>query len=378
MSKLLPIFLLGVGLSFISDKRSLVGFDKYGDKIYKHKEKAIYILMIVILAIFVGLRTAYNDTETYRAMYETLSSGFGQIITLDYSLGENPGFWIANIIMKTIGVSTQSFLMIYAIVTVCIYLWFIRKYSDNLWLSVFLFFTMGCYTFTMAAIKQCVAVAFCLIATDRIIRDKKLSFLFWVLIASTFHPYSLMYLIVPFLSFDAWSGKTYILLILFAIIGFSLQSLLGTVIDITTMLGEEYDASTFMGEGINIFRLTIVWIPVIISFITRRYLRLSNTKTDNIILNLTILNAEIMFIGLFGTANYFGRLANYFLIFQALCLPHLFKGFTQQSQKIIVFCCVIGFLLYFYYANVINQNFDSGYQLISFFEYLRSLIGDIL
>ncbi len=204
MSKLLPIFLLGVGLSFISDKRSLVGFDKYGDKIYKHKEKIIYILMAVILAIFVGLRTTYNDTETYRAMYETLSSGFGQIITLDYSLGENPGFWVVNIIMKTIGISTQSFLMIYAIVTVCIYLWFIRKYSDNLWLSVFLFFTMGCYTFTMAAIKQCIAVAFCLIATDRIIQDKKLSFLFWVLIASTFHPYSLMYLIVPFLSFDAY------------------------------------------------------------------------------------------------------------------------------------------------------------------------------
>ena len=288
MSKLLPIFLLGVGLSFISDKRSLVGFDKYGDKIYKHKEKMIYILMAVILAIFVGLRTAYNDTETYRHAYELLESGLDGIKYLDLNLGANPGFNIFNVIMKTIGISTQSFLMIYAIVTVCIYLWFIRKYSDNLWLSVFLFFTMGCYTFTMAAIKQCVAVAFCLIATDRIIRDKKLSFLFWVFIASTFHPYSLMYLIVPFLNFDAWSGKTYILLILFAIIGFSLQSLLGTVIDITTMLGEEYDASTFMGEGINIFRLAVVWVPVIISQNSGLYQFLEKNGLENRVLHIRV------------------------------------------------------------------------------------------
>ena len=283
-----------------------------------------------------------------------------------------------NTIIKTIGFSTQSFLMVYAIVTVGIYLWFIRKYSDNIWLSVFLFFTMGCYTFTMAAIKQCVAVAFCLVATDRYLQNKKLSFVLWVLIASTFHPYSLMYLIIPLLNFEAWSGKTYLFLVIFLIIGLSLQPLLGTVVDITTMLGEEYDATTFTGEGINIFRLAVVWVPVVISFFARRYLKANNSKVDNIILNLTILNAEIMFIGLFGTANYFGRLANYFLIFQALCLPHLFKAFNETSKKIIISACIIGFLLYFYYANVINQNFDIQFNNISFISYLKNIVWSLL
>ncbi|WRK55994.1 EpsG family protein [Coprobacillaceae bacterium CR2/5/TPMF4] len=94
-----------------------------------------------------------------------------------------------------------------------------------------------------------------------------MSFVLWVLIASTFHPYSLMYLIIPFLNFEPWSGKTYLFLIIFLIIGLSLQPLLGTVVDITTMLGEEYDATTFTGEGINIFRLAVVWVPVVISFL---------------------------------------------------------------------------------------------------------------
>lgn len=375
MSKLLPIFIFGIVLAYVSDRRAIVEFDSYGDRVYRKKDKLIFFIIAIVLAIFVGLRTSYNDTNTYMNMYEALSPGISNLLTIDLSLGENPGFWVVNTIVKTIGFSTQSFLMFYAIITVGIYLWFIRKYSDNIWLSVFLFFTMGCYTFTMAAIKQCVAVAFCLVATDRYLQNKKISFVLWVLIASTFHPYSLMYLIIPFLNFEPWSGKTYLFLIIFLVIGLSLQPLLGTVVDITTMLGEEYDATTFTGEGINIFRLAVVWVPVVISFFTRRYLRVNNSKVDNIILNLTILNAEIMFIGLFGTANYFGRLANYFLIFQALCLPHLFKAFNETSRKLITSACIIGFLLYFYYANVINQNFDSSFNFISFVDYFRTLIG---
>lgn len=378
MSKLLPVFLIGVILAFASDRMASVSYDSYGDRVYQKKEKFIYIILAIILAVFVGLRTSYNDTGTYSQMYNELMPGISNILNVDLNLGENPGFWVINIILKSLSFTSQDFLMFYALVTNFIYLWFIRKYSDNIWLSVFLFFTMGCYTFTMAAIKQCVAVAFCLIATDRYLQNKKFPFIFWVLIASTFHPYSLMYLIIPLLNFKPWSGKTYLFLIIFLVIGLSLQPLLGTVVDITTMLGEEYDATTFTGEGINIFRLAVVWVPVVISFFTRRYLRANNSKADNIILNLTILNAEIMFIGLFGTANYFGRLANYFLIFQTLCLSHLFKSFNIKSKTIITVCCVLCFLLYFYYANVMNQNFDYSFYHTTFIDYVRSIIGRLL
>ena len=101
----------------------------------------------IVVAVFVGLRTSYNDTYTYRNMYESLDAGFGNIASLSFSLGDNPGFWITNTILKTLGCSTQTFLMFYALITVGIYLWFIRKYTDNIWFSIFLFFTMGCYTF---------------------------------------------------------------------------------------------------------------------------------------------------------------------------------------------------------------------------------------
>ena len=62
----------------------------------------------IVVAVFVGLRTSYNDTYTYRNMYESLDAGFGNIASLSFSLGDNPGFWITNTILKTLGCSTQK------------------------------------------------------------------------------------------------------------------------------------------------------------------------------------------------------------------------------------------------------------------------------
>ena len=117
MSKLLPVFIFSLIMAYISDKRAHIDFNKFGDKIYRHKEKIFFFLMAVVAIVFVGLRTSYNDTLTYINMYESLEAGISNIASLDFSLGENPGFWIVNIILKTLGFSAQSYIMFYAVIT---------------------------------------------------------------------------------------------------------------------------------------------------------------------------------------------------------------------------------------------------------------------
>ena len=58
-----------------------------------------------------------------------------------------------------------------------------------------------------------------------------------------------------------------------------------------------------------------------------------------------------MFVGLFGTANYFARLANYFLIFQSQALPWILKKIGGRDGKMLTILMVLGFIAYFYYAN---------------------------
>ena len=92
-------------------------------------------------------------------------------------------------------------------------------------------------------------------------------------------------------------------------------------------------------------------------------------------MNLTMLNGAIMFVGLFGTANYFGRLANYFLLFQSLSLPWMLKKIGGRDRRMLTILMVLGFAAYFYYANVINQPFDQDFARLSLAEYLSQIGG---
>ena len=376
MSKIIPIFILSMIIAGMYEYFSVKKENDLGNIYYICKNRICYIILTVVMAVFVGLRTSYNDTITYRNVYEQISRGTSAFAGINWlKIGENPGFNFVNHILKNVGITTQNFLMIYAIITIGIYIWFIRKYSDHFMFSIFLFITMGCYVFTMAAIKQCVAVAFCLVATDRVINKKYIRFVLWVLIASTFHAYSLMYLLIPLFTFKPWTRKSYFLLGISVFVGVSLQSLLGTVVNITTMLGEEYDISSFSGDGVNIFRVAVVWAPMLLSILARKNIQARNARDINVIVNLTMINAVIMFIGLFGTANYFARLANYFLIFQTITLPLLLNAFTKESRRIVTIIIVMCYLLYFYYATAIMYGgFDSGFNRIGIVEYVRQLI----
>lgn len=374
MTELLPVVIICMILAVVSHKRSDYS---YTLERYTRKDRLWYLAMAVVMVLFVGLRTKCNDTGAYRHAYElmpTVGSVFDAVD--DWSIGANPGFNLVNSILKHLGASTQTFLMFYAIVTVSIYLWFLRKYSNNLWLTLFLFITMGVYTFTLAAIKQCVAVAFCLLATDCALRKKWVPFVLWIAVATMFHPYSLMYLAIPLLTFCPWTKWTYLTLLIFALAGVLLQSLLGSIVSVTSMLGEEYDATSFSGEGVNPFRLAVCAVPLVISFIAQKHIAFLDQKKEkayHLFLNLSILNAEIMFVALFGTANYFARLANYFLIFQALSIPWLMQFFDKKSRQLLTATAVVCYCLYFYYANAINQPFNDDYDSITIWQYLKSI-----
>ena len=370
MSELWPITIISIILAGLSHYRSVRTADLRG---YVRKELFFFVFLVIVMVFFVGLRTRYNDTTAYTHAYNLIQGELSELQNYSRELGDNPGFNLINWLLVRLGFSAQSFLMFYAAVTIAIYLWFIRQYSCNFLLSVFLFITMGCYTFTLAAIKQCVAVAIALLGVHQYLRGHKIRFVVGVLVAALFHPYALMFLLVPLLCFRPWSGGTYLMLVLFVAAGFLLQYLVGPIIDVTTLLGEEFTTESFTSDGINPFRLAVVTAPVLVSFVVQRSIAQRNDRVNHLMMNLSTLNAAIMFVGLFGTANYFGRLANYFLIFQTISLPWLITHFDKRSRQAMNGIVTVCYLAYFYYANAINQSFDAQYSAVTLGEYLKSL-----
>lgn len=369
MRDLITLMLITIALAWCADHVSI------GPAKSNRRQRLILctLLIIVLLAGFAGLRTHCNDTGAYRHGYELITESSWD--ATDKSVGANPLFNWINYQLKMHSVSTQNFLMFWAFLTVGCYIIFVHGYSANYWLTIFLLFTTGCYTFAFAGIKQAAAIGIAVIAVMLVLKRKWVLFIAGVLIASLIHPYALMYLLVPLMEFRPWSKRTYWMLVIFLAAGFLLRPLIGTVVSITTLLGEEYTVSSFTGEGVNIFRVLVCNVPLVLSYIYRKKLFSDSSKAENLMVNLTMLNGAIMFVGLFGTANYFARLANYFLIFQSLSLPWMLKKIGGRDRKMLTILMVLGFIAYFYYANAINQPFDQGFARLSISEYLAQLGG---
>ena len=82
-----------------------------------------------------------------------------------------------------------------------------------------------------------------------------------------------------------------------------------------------------------------------------------------------------MFIALFGTANYFGRLSHYFLIFSIIMIPFLLKHVDERYRSLVIIVALVCYFGYFYYQNVYGGagNFNLCYDKVSFFDYIKTL-----
>lgn len=384
MSELFPILISSAFLLFFSN-----AFSTYNhiSKRYEKKEWFFYYILAFSVAIFVGLRTNFNDTHTYvetydvfipqnESLFDDVLSNTGRIQWL--SLGSNPGFTFIQNVMYHLGFSSQDFLMCFALFSVVVYFWFIRKYSEDIVFSVFLFFTIGIFASTMAAIKQNFAIAVGLIALDRYLEGKKSISAILILLASLVHPYILMFLFVPFLMFKPWERKTYLLISTFAVAGLTLQFFIGRIVDITTLIGEDYTVESFVGEGVNLLRALVFLVPLAMSFLVRK--NIPDEYYDrkmSLFVNLSMLNGMLMFVALFGNAIYFGRLSDYFTVFSIIALPSVLKFMDSRTKNLIRIIAFILYSVFFAYELLRgygDRTFDDMFNRVKLFDYIKTLV----
>lgn len=371
MTKLYLLLLVSVSLAWLYDHSYVT--TQNGRK----RPWFVYAILVTILICFSGFRGMYNDTWTYREGYIYLAKGFPEAWeTISWELGNNPGFIIVQAWLKTYDTDVHLFLMFFSFWTVLFFMHFLKKYSVDFALTIYLFFTIGCYMFTLAAIKQCMATAFCLLAVPYALDKKWVRFCLLISVGMLFHPYAAMYFIVPFMTFTPWRKASFVLLVAIIAGGFLFQPLLGTVVDITTAIGEEYTESTFTGEGVGILRLFVCWAPVALSFIYRKPLFSNSSKEENLFVNLSVVFAGIIFVGRFGTALYFGRLSYYFLPFPIIAMTWMLTKIKKHNPAdglLIQVGAVICYFVYFYYSNTVENQFATGYAALSLRSFLEIL-----
>ena len=97
------------------------------------------------------------------------------------------GFYIFRVLCYRLGLSNQQFLALVSGFIVFSFGKFFYKYSKNIFVSFWLYVTIGLFTMSMSGLRQIIAISILLFAIDDILNRKSIAFFIKVFIAIMFH-----------------------------------------------------------------------------------------------------------------------------------------------------------------------------------------------
>lgn len=299
---------------------------------YDGLSKILYLIMTVWLVFFAGLRTANNDTGSYIESFIYIVQK-GPINWSEISLLNYGGFDIYQQLLKTyISDNAQCLIFVSALITTVLYMHYIAKHSNFYCGAIALFF-FNLYAFSMAGIKQAIAIAIAFYGIDAVNRKKYLSATLIFLIAFGFHPYVICLLSMLFLRDRVWDKKTVLLCIGSALIVANLETFFGAI----SSIGKSYSIDEFSNYTINPFRVVIEAVPIVISFLYRRQINATKDKMLILGTNMNIIGFFFLSLGLFVNPMYMGRIATYFTALSMISIPKMLKvAFGNKENQIFI------------------------------------------
>lgn len=196
---MIPYLLMAIiPIAFMICKHNIVvlGFNTND----KTEDVGLMIFTLIVL-FFTCCRSRYlgsTDTVKYYSLIK-LSYSFDSLrLFLDYSESEK-GFIIWIWTLSRIFIDPQIIMIINAALIFLPTVFFIKKYSDDVYFSCFLFITFCTYRFSLQGMRQSMAMAVCLVALDFANKRKFLPFVLFVLLAMTFHKSAIIFFPVYFI-----------------------------------------------------------------------------------------------------------------------------------------------------------------------------------
>ena len=325
-------------------------------------EKILVFIIFLILSLFAGFRSSHNDTYTYLYNFSNLiPNSFYQLSLNDWSIGANFGFYLYQVFIKQfISTNQYGFILVSSVIVLFLFVKSYYRYSTLFYLSIFLFIASGLFVFSMSAMKQIFAMAIGFWAVKFVFEKSIFKFVLAILLASTIHPYILLYLIVPFFKEDIWSKKIILSLFFCVLIGFIFERFVSIVIEINSRIGNNLYELEYITKkaGMNFFRVAIFAVTPVLSFFYRKKIIGYNNSLLNVSINMSIISLMFMIIGVSGGANLFGRMGNYFEPFTYVALPWIINFISSKKRPVVIFSILLFYTIYFYYQFAVIKQFE--------------------
>ncbi|MEE1013325.1 MAG: EpsG family protein [Clostridia bacterium] len=327
-----------------------------GEKKEKSKafEKKLYLFVALYMVALCGFR-AYGgmthvgiDTYGYYTSYiNKIRWNLSDIFQEDVS---DKGYVLLEWCLSNLGVSFWVVLLLSAVVYVGAMAIYIYRYSQNRWMSLFIFVAMGLYTFAFSAIRQSIAMGICMGAymlSQKVSGWKGfLGFVVLVWLASTIHASAIVFLPVYFLGKLPYRNTTIILMLGIAAITMLFKNQFANlIVQLAAETSDKYESYEMVeNAGAGMLLYLFVLMTIVLRLLVSGGMAEAG-KTDNsayFLLFMLILFPAVQ------SGGAMMRIYYYYYMFLIVYLPNMLESIEDRKTKQLAYVMLSFFLIYFY------------------------------
>ncbi len=305
------------------------------------RRRWIYVLLALIpMFVLIGFRNQSlgNDTNTYLQTFLRL------IDTPWSELFENSrmehGFLVFTKLLTYVTKSALAYQVICAAICAMAVFSFANQMERSPFLFIFLFCTMGLYTFMFSGLRQTLAMCICLFSFYFIKNRKIIPFLLFVLLAFFFHKSAVLFIAVYFVYPRKLSIFNTVLYV--GIGAFCVAYIEALQLWFNELLEYDYEIES-TGNG-GIFLAFLFVLTALAAFLLISYKRVNKESVGY--LNVAILSL-IMWVTRLVT-RVAERPSYYFLFFSCAAIAYAVDSLGKPKERYIVKLAVIGLCLVLY------------------------------
>ena len=313
---------------------------KIGEWTKRNKYEILYWLVFIILIFIMGLRdiSVGTDNKVYKIIYENIIYGKTSFRESSVEIG----FTIFCFILGKLGVGYYGFQFIVAVIVNLSFGLFIHRFSKNKFLSLFLYVVTGIYFSAFNIVRQQLALCICLFAIYLVWTNKKMwwAYLLLVLLASTFHLSTLIFLPLIIVFYKKFNNVHIIALFAIATIFMAYCEPICTWLSKTFYIKylEKYINTKYFKSGFNTrsFLLTMGYVIALVGICI--YEKLCKIKIDNAWSKyIYVMFVLIKYCSLFGCFSLlFSRVSSLFSFGIIILIPELIHKTNNKILRIIL------------------------------------------
>lgn len=320
------------------------------------KEFSLYIISIILI-IFSGLRGNFtSDYKNYIFLFNFYKK-FNLKEIFERKFGQEIGYVLLNWLIQKFTNKPISIILLTSIIVITLYIREIKKESANVWLSIFLFVTIGQYYISFNLIRQIMAAGIIFSGSYFLYERSFLRYCIIIVIASLIHKTSLIMILFYFILNYKFNLKKLCILLIFTIL--LKEKIHFFLAIIQKYLYSHYVAEAYGMTGISYKNFLLPFGILLFIFFNINLKNYRDDKNLNIWINAAIFYAFFSFLGL--EIQMLERFSNYFAPYILLVIPKIIQDKkNKQVRAVLYFFIIIGSIAY-NYLSLNNTGYDPYY-----------------